>query len=47
MFPSLKVTIAMGEWEDDENCLLSLKTPQLDEFEEVKRKTLYFLCEGI
>ncbi len=44
VFPSLKVTIAMGEWEDDENCLLSLKTPQLDEFEEVKRKTLYISC---
>ncbi len=25
-FPTLKVTIAI-EWEDDENCLLSLKTP--------------------
>ncbi len=33
-----------GEWEDDENCLLSLKNPQLDEFEEVKRKHPYISC---
>lgn len=26
------------------NSLLSLKTPQLDKFEEVKRKNLYIFC---
>lgn len=29
VFPSLNVTIAVGEWQDDENCLLSFETPQL------------------
>lgn len=44
VFPSLNVTIAVGEWQDDVKCLLSFKTPQLGVFEEVGKKALYISC---
>jgi len=44
VFPSLNVTIAVGERQDDENCILSYETPQLGVFEEVGKKALYISC---
>ncbi|XP_075968244.1 adhesion G-protein coupled receptor G6 [Anarhichas minor] len=41
VFPPLAVCPAVGQWEDEEDILLSLKTPQLGDFETLGRKAAY------
>ena len=41
VFPPLVVSPAVGQWEEEEDILLSLKTPQLGDFETLGRKAVY------
>lgn len=41
VFPPLVVCPAVGQWKEEEDILLSLKTPQLGEFESLGRKAVY------
>ena len=41
VFPSLAVSPAVGQWQDEEDILLSLKTPELGDFETLGKKAAY------
>jgi len=43
-FPSLKTAADVQGWQEEENLILSFKTPQLDTFESVGKKALYVIC---
>ncbi len=43
-FPSLIVSAAVENWEEDDHCLLTFKTPVLDCFELTGKKALYLTC---
>ncbi|KAL7389733.1 hypothetical protein ABVT39_008789 [Epinephelus coioides] len=43
-FPSLSVGPAVGEWQEGAGQLLSLKTPNLDKFQDAGRRAIYQLC---
>ena len=40
-FPALEVSAAVDEWEEEDGLLLSFKTPQLGDLQELTSKTLY------
>lgn len=44
IFPSITVSAAVQGWEEDESCLLSFRTPVLENFETVGKKSLYLIC---
>jgi len=44
VFPSLTVRAAVENWEEDDRCLLTFKTPVLDCFESTGKKALYLTC---
>lgn len=46
-FPGLRVTAAVGDWQEEEDSLLSFKTPKLAYFESVGKKQLYAVCVKI
>ena len=43
VFPSLTVSPAVGQWQDEEDILLSLKTPELGDFESLEKKAKYHI----
>ncbi|KAI4817850.1 hypothetical protein KUCAC02_011223 [Chaenocephalus aceratus] len=43
-FPSLTVSAAVGEWQEERGKLLSLKTPILGSFSSCGKKQLYQCC---
>jgi len=44
VFPSLAVSPAVGQWQPEENDLLSLETSEFTDFETLGKKDIYFLC---
>lgn len=44
VFPSLIVRASVENWEEDDHCLLTFKTPVLECFESAGKKALYFIC---
>lgn len=46
-FPSLMITADSREWNEEENCILSFKTPQLNSLETASKKgSVCDLCES-
>lgn len=43
-FPSLMITADSREWHEEENRILSFKTPQLYSFESASKNALYVTC---
>ena len=44
LFPSLTVSPAVDQWQDEEDILLSFRTPELGDFETLGKKAAYHLC---
>lgn len=44
VFPSLAVSPAVGQWQPEENDLLSLETSESTDFETLGKKDIYLLC---
>ncbi|KAK3531057.1 hypothetical protein QTP70_008761 [Hemibagrus guttatus] len=43
-FPSLNISAAVEEWQEDERLILSFTTPELGTFELAGKKALYMIC---
>ncbi len=45
--PSIIISAAVKDWEENESCLMSLSTPVVEDFESAGKKTLYLICVKI